>query len=66
MFVIFHNLARTISPNYEANEIKLGRLGPQLFRESENLVALGRSVREVGCSKLPIFKSALLWRHLAA
>jgi len=51
------NLERNISPNYEANEIKLGRLlGPQLFRASENLVALGRSVREVGVLKVAIFQ----------
>jgi len=56
------NLARNIYPDYEANEIKLGiLLGPQLFRESENLMALGRSVREVGGLKVANFQKVRIF-----
>jgi len=57
IFSILQNVAQYISPNYIANEIKLGSLlEPRLFSERENLMALGRSVGEGRALKFAHFE----------
>jgi len=59
---IFLNLARNISPNFRANELKLGKLlVPHLFSKRENFMALGRSVGEEMALKFAYFENVCMF-----